>query len=524
MSEEQEEKQAHATPPDAPAATATMPTAPTAPPVPVLMRPTPPPKSAVVPLPGAVLPAAVAAGLITAVVLPLDRPGLGWFLAGLAFAITVFIADKRARGDAAPHFGLAGALWAAAALGLLAVGLFRASEWLNVLCIMAACVAGSLAVVGKRTVNTIFYDVFAVPIEAMLSLPWIGRGVAKLGKKPGNRTRPKFLVPVLASVALLLVFVPLLRGADAAFASVVDAVIPELSPDTFVQWGFLFVVAAFAVTGACYLLAAPPLPADDEAPRKRLAHRLEWALPLGVLVLLFASFVAVRVVVLFGGTEYVLRTSGLTAAEYARSGFWQLSAITVLTLLLVAAALRWAPKSSVADRAWQRGLLGVLSVLSLVLVASALSRMWTYQQAYGFTVLRLLVEVCELWIGLIFLLVLASLVPLRSAWLPRAAIGAAAAALLGLAVLDPERFIADRNIDRIAHGKTVDTGYLSGFSADVVPAAERLPEPLRSCVLGPVVMRISEDDWREWNLSRSFARQSPVATADRAGCLAQARR
>ncbi|WP_410604235.1 DUF4153 domain-containing protein [Amycolatopsis sp. lyj-90] len=521
MSEEQEEKQAHASPPSA---TDTLPPAPPVPvPVPVLMRPRVPPKSSIVPLPRSVLPAAVAAGLIAAVAMP-DDPGVGWFVAGLAFAVAVYVADKRARGDAEPHFRLASALWAAVALGLLAVGMFRASVWLNVLCVLAACVAGSLAVVGKRTVNTIIYDVFAVPIEALLSVPWIGRGLVKLGKKPESRTRPRFLVPVLASAGLLLVFVPLLRGADAAFASVVDSVIPELDPGTFVRWGFLFVVAAFAVAGACYLLAAPPLPAEDDAPRRRLAHRLEWALPLGVLVALFASFVVVRLVVLFGGSEYVLRTGGLTAAEYARSGFWQLSAITVLTLLLVAAALRWAPKSSVADRAWQRGLLGVLSVLSLVLVASALSRMWTYQQAYGFTVLRLLVEVCELWIGLVFSLVLASLVPLRSSWLPRAAIGAAIAALLGLAVLDPERFIADRNIDRIAHGKTLDTRYLSGFSADVVPAADRLPEPLRSCVLGPVVTGISEDDWRGWNLSRSLARQTPVAAASKAECAYSARR
>ncbi|QXV58835.1 DUF4153 domain-containing protein [Amycolatopsis sp. TNS106] len=514
MSEDQEDRQAHASPPSA---TTTLPSAP---PLPVLMRPRVPPKSAIVPLPGSVLPAAVAAGLIAAFAMP-DRPGAGWFVAGLAFAVAVFFADKRARGDAEPHFRLVNAIWAAAALALLAVGMVRASVWLNVLCVLAALVAGSLAVVGKRTVNTIIYDVFAVPIEALLSLPWIGRGLAKLGKKQEGRAKPRFLVPVLTSALLLLVFVPLLRGADAAFANVVDAVIPELNPGTFVRWGFFFTVAAFAVTGACYLLAAPPLPADSAAvdtPRKRLAHRLEWTLPLGVLVALFTSFVVVRLVVLFGGTEYLLATSGLTAAEYARSGFWQLSAITVLTLLLVAAALRWAPKSSAADRAWQRGLLGALSVLSLMLVASALSRMWTYQQAYGFTVLRLLVEVCELWIGLIFVLVLVSLLPLRSAWLPRAAIGAAVAALLGLAVLDPERFIADRNIDRLAHGKTLDTGYLSRFSADVVPSVDRLPEPLRSCVLRPVVTGIWEDGWREWNLSRSLARQTPVAAKDGVGC------
>jgi hypothetical protein len=179
----------------------------------------------------------------------------------------------------------------------------------------------------------------------------------------------------------------------------------------------------------------------------------------------------------------------------------------VLTVGLVGAALRWAPNSTRADRAWQRALLGALSVLSLVLVASALSRMWTYQQAYGFTVLRLLVEVCELWLGAVFVLVLVSLVRLRPAWLPRAAVGAAVIALLALVALDPERFIADRNVDRAEHGMPFDVGYLSGFSADVVPAAERMPEPERSCVLRAVAARLDDDGWIDWNLSRSAARE-----------------
>jgi hypothetical protein len=229
--------------------------------------------------------------------------------------------------------------------------------------------------------------------------------------------------------------------------------------------------------------------------------------PLVVLVLLFASFVGVRLVVLFGGTGYVLRTGGLTSAEYARGGFWQLSTCTVLTLALVAAALRWAPDASRADRARQRGLLGALSVLSLVLAGSALSRMWTYQEAYGFTVLRLLVEVCELWFGLVFLLVLVSLIKLKSSWLPRAAIATAAAALLTLAVLNPERLIADANIDRVAAGKPLDSHYLSGFSTDVVPAVDaRLAEPIRTCVLRAVLWGDSPDAWQAWNLSRSAAR------------------
>ncbi|MFD9894118.1 DUF4153 domain-containing protein [Amycolatopsis sp. NPDC059027] len=513
MSEPTKPEPAHATPPGAakPSAAATSTVdLPKAPQVPVLHQVTVPPKWTVVPLPPAVLPAAAVAGLAAAILLPLGKPGIGWVLTGLVLAAGVVVVDRRSREAGTPqHFTKASAGWGLLALALLAVGAYRDSGWLFVLCVLAACLCGSLAVVGGRTVNTLVYDVLAVPVEALRGLPWVGKGLGALALRRAG-TGQRVVFAVLATAGLLAVFVPLLSSADETFAQLVSSLVPDIDPPAALRWGFVFVAAGLGLAGACYLLASPPHPAVDTRP-VRAGHRLEWALPLGVLVLLFAVFVAVRLVVLFGGTGYVLRTDGLTSAEYARGGFWQLCAVTVLTLALVAAALRWAPNATAKDRVWQRTMLGALSVLSLVLVVSALSRMWTYQEAYGFTVLRVLVEVCELWLGVVFLLVLASLVRLRTAWLPRAAVGAAALALLALAVLDPERVIAGANIDRFAQGKPLDAAYLSRFSADVVPAAELLPEPRRSCVLRPVLDRLGKDGWTEWNASRSAARPVPVA-------------
>jgi hypothetical protein len=477
--------------------------------LPVLMRPVPPPKSVVVPLPPAVLPAAGIAGVTGALLLPVDRPGVGWVLTGVAVVAGVVVADRRARGGEPGPFGRGNAGWAVLALALLAMGAVRASGWLFALCVPAALVAGSLALVGKRTVHSVLYDMLAVPLEAVRAVPWAGRGVGRFAARRDGVAR-RIALAVLAAAVLVAVFVPLLTSADAAFAALVEAMIPELDAGTVVRWSVVFAAVALLVAGACYFLAAPPPRAEADRPH-RSKYGLEWTFPLGVLVLLFSAFVAVRLVVLFGGTEYVLRTSGLTAAEYARGGFWQLCAVTVLTLAIVAAALRWAPDATPADRLRQRVLLGALSVLSLVLVGSALSRMWTYQQAYGFTVLRLLVEVCELWFGAVFVLVLVALVGLRSAWLPRAAIAAAAAALLGLAVLDPERLIADANLDRAAAGKPLDHRYLGGFSTDVVPVVSaRLPEPLRTCVLRQILAGDAPGGWPAWNLSRATARDVPL--------------
>ncbi|GAB1510857.1 DUF4153 domain-containing protein [Actinophytocola sp. KF-1] len=483
---------------------------------PMLLRPRTPSRSATVPVPPTLLPAVAVAGVAGAVLLPLDRPGLGWPLTGLVVVAAVVWSHRRS--GTPSRFTRMSPVWTAATIVLPATGAVRASEWLFALCVLAACVTGSLAVVGGRTATSVLYEVFAVPIEALRSPPWVGRALRQRTEGGDTEARRRIAVAVLASLVLLAVFVPLLSAGDAAFAHVVASMTPDLGADTFAGWVVAFGVAAFFVVGALYLLAAPPRAGDEGVARRRLAHRVEWALPLGVLVALFAVFVAVRMVVLFGGADYLHRTIGLTAADYARSGFWQLCVATVLTLALVGAALRWAPNSTAADRAWQRGLLGALSALSLVLVASALSRMWTYQEAYGFTVLRLLVEVCELWLGAVFVLVLVSLVRLRPAWLPRAAVGAAVVALLALVAIDPERFIADRNIDRAEQGMPLDVEYLGRFSTDVVPAAERLPEPQRSCVLRMVTTYLPDDDWTTWNASRAAASDVPLATTEGTWC------
>ena len=209
----------------------------------------------------------------------------------------------------------------------------------------------------------------------------------------------------------------------------------------------------------------------------------------------------------------MLRTAGLTSAEYARSGFGQLVTVTVLTLIVLAVAAHVAARDTVADRVWLRGLLGGLAVLTLVIVASALSRMWAYEQAYGFTHLRLLVSVFEIWLGVVFVLVMAAGVRLRAraAWLPGAVLGAAVISLLGLAVLNPDRFIAERNVVRFAETTYIDLYYLEDLSADAVPALDRLPEPWRVCVLDKINGELDRtepgEEWRHWNLGRSEARR-----------------
>ncbi|MFE9786919.1 DUF4153 domain-containing protein [Nocardia salmonicida] len=397
------------------------------------------------------------------------------------------------------------AWWATAAMVLLGVGTVRAAGWLFVLCVIAACVAGSMAVLGRRSVRGIVHDMFAVPLASFGAVPWAFSGL-RGSRSVGTSSVRRYGVSVAATAALLVVFVPLLGGADATFAELLNGLVPTVDGPAAWQWIFLFVVVTVGVLAALYLLAGPPARAADSVRPVRLWSRSEWMLPVGALTVLFAVFVGAQFVALFGGDDYVQRTAGLTYAEYARSGFWQLSAVSILTLAVILAVLHWSVQETAADRRWLRVLLSAVSVLALVIVCSALGRMWTYQQAYGFTVLRLLVTTCELWVGLVYVLVLIAIARLRWSWVPRAAIGTALGTLIALALLNPEHLVAERNIDRWQTSGRLDADYLSNLSPDILPALDPLPDTLRTQIETPVLDNLDDDQWWSWNWSRSSAR------------------
>ena len=107
-----------------------------------------------------------------------------------------------------------------------------------------------------------------------------------------------------------------------------------------------------------------------------------------------------------------------------------------------------------------------------------------YQDAYGFTRLRLLVDLFEGWLGLVVSAVLVAGVGLRGWWLPRMALLSGAALLLGLGIANPDAWIAQHNVERFEATGKVDYSYLRGLSLDAAPVLVDLPPEQAACALG----------------------------------------
>jgi hypothetical protein len=324
---------------------------------------------------------------------------------------------------------------------------------------------------------------------------------------------------VFLAAPLLVLFGMLFVAADAVFEELVVGIFGFDAAEVF---GHLVMILLFAWITAGLLWAA--LIART---RKNLALRLpdvlslgivEVGIILGLLDLLFLAFVTVQVHYLFGGAERIVTTAGLTYAEYARRGFFELVTVTALalpTLLLAHWLLRAECRGG--QRAF-RVVAGALVALLFVVMASALQRMYLYTEEYGLTELRLYATVFMVWLAAVLVWFLLTVIRGRRDRFAFGALVAGFAVILLINVMNPDALIARNNLDRLEAGKRFDAYYLTTLSADAAPVLfAALPEISDKRVVKETNLTMEEarlesfsgerGDWRTWNLSRSHARQ-----------------
>jgi len=456
-------------------------------------------------VPRAAAPAGLAVAVVAAATLPGRPLGIGVVVVGVGVAIAVSLWRPRILRAETAALGLL-------SLGLVGMTAIRSAEWLLTVDLLAAAALGSLSVTGGVTWAEVLRAPLTVLGRIVVAVPFLARHLAGLGR-PLRRLSPALRGGVLG-VGLLIVFGGLFAAADPAFSHLIGQVpVPDwnlsLLPARILVFGSVLLgVVSLAAAGSRYLAVE----ARAVSSRGGLG-RTEWAVALGLLDLLFAAFVAVQVAVLFGGRDHVLRTAGLTYAEYARQGFFQLVAVAVLTLAVVAGAVRWSRLHRLSDRRLLQGLLGLLCGMTLVVLISALRRLLLYEDAFGFTRLRVSVHATILWLAALFVLVLVAGVRWKGRWLPRSSVYLTAIALLVFSLADPDRLVAEQNVQRYRAMGEIDLAYVAGLSADAVPALSDLPPPLRDCALASHAALVSDqDDVLGWNLARERARRTLTAS------------
>lgn len=327
---------------------------------------------------------------------------------------------------------------------------------------------------------------------------------------------------LMIALPLLLLFGLLFAAADAVFERLVvdlfDLDIPRLFAHLFGTLFFAFLAAGFLRTT---LLREPDELLTVPRPATFALGPIELGVILGLLNLLFLAFVLVQVRYLFGGAALVQETLSLTYAEYARQGFFELVQVAVL-VLPVLLLLHWLiPPERAGEQRLFRWLGSSLVAMLFVIMASAVQRMYLYQQEYGLTELRLYTTAFMGWMALLFLWFLATVIRGRR---ERFALGALVSGLLVLVALhavNPDALIVRTNLAHMRATGRFDAVYASSLSPDALPAlAAALPElsesdrEFVSAYLWERLEPMRRWDWRSWNWGRSRALEHLQALPD----------
>lgn len=363
------------------------------------------------------------------------------------------------------------------------------------------------------------YDARALVAEAADGIAGIVDRPARLARQAAGpiaarvRSRtgrlPRYVGGAALATPFLAAFTVLFASADPIYAQRVNDLFDivrwrELFRDAG-QRTVLFVLIAWLAATALATLdqIRPPRPTTDVLGVIAVETA---AVLLACIDLLFAVFVAFQIGYLFGGRD-TIDAAGIPYSAYARRGFFELMASASLVgAVLFGLGLQSRTRSRVTNA------LGLVLVgLTLVVLASAHYRLDLYQQAYGWTELRLYAIAGIVFLGLALAILAWSVAAARMHFSLQPLAGAALLVALGVNVVSPSAFVARADLDRLIDParlpadaeRRMDPAYLVSLGDGAFPVLVELLPSLRW------EDRNLLQAWLQWTARRRAATPEP---------------
>ncbi|MEP7214560.1 MAG: DUF4173 domain-containing protein [Acidobacteriota bacterium] len=259
---------------------------------------------------------------------------------------------------------------------------------------------------------------------------------------------------------------------------------------------------------------------------------IETVIILGLIDVLFLSFVVIQVPYLFGGMDLVQNTPDFKLADYARRGFGELVAVSALVLPMLLLSHWLLRRETKRVENIFRILAGIQIALVFVIMASAVQRLvlLTGEAGYGMTTVRFYPMVFMIWLAVVFgwfALTVFRGARNNFAW---GALWSAIAILGATNLMNPNAFIARTNVELMHQGREFDANYIAELGSDAVePTLAAIPtmNAENQCrakfELHMIYWEIGKyGDIRSLNLSRRAAfqllRQNDALLHEREGC------
>ncbi|MEK7627962.1 MAG: DUF4173 domain-containing protein [Patescibacteria group bacterium] len=324
--------------------------------------------------------------------------------------------------------------------------------------------------------NFVLFDYLKllVPANFVTAFFKVIGNVWSIRKAEGDSARmPHIIRGILITAPVLILFTVLFSSADLVFSKYVSQVFSfdfNVVPHVFVV--LLVAVYLVAVFGYAFFGVYSHGRVSSRA-FFRLGYT-EIAILLGSVNALFLAFILIQITYLFGG-ESNITSQGLTFAEYARKGFFELIAVATFSYLLLLATEKLIERNGTThSRTFKIVSTAVVIQLGVIMISASM-RLSLYENAFGFTTLRLYSHAFILLLGVVFVFLAQKiLVDGKDETLAFRTFLAVASFLVLMNMFNPDLFIAKKNIERYHTIQKIDAAYLSELSADATPATLQL--------------------------------------------------
>ncbi|MBQ7324922.1 MAG: DUF4173 domain-containing protein [Clostridia bacterium] len=308
------------------------------------------------------------------------------------------------------------------------------------------------------------------------------RRLEKEEAAPGKRPFPwGFVAGILLALPVLCILIPILTSADAAFDGMMASIGSAISDllVTILDSAFELVIALILAAIFFYPVAGTLFHLRNKSVAPSSGERVGIASALllgfyGSICLLCLAYLFSQLSYFFNGFLGILPEE-MTAAEYARRGFFELFAFSMVTLVLLSFGICLTRKDRGAVVV--KAMLIFLCAFNLLLISTALAKMVLYVNLYGLTPKRLVSSAIMIFLAVLFLILIIGQIFKNFRSLP--VVLAAALVIVGtVTYLDPDRIVAEYNVWAWESGKlsTVDAAFLGELSDAAVPALIRVYE------------------------------------------------
>jgi hypothetical protein len=318
----------------------------------------------------------------------------------------------------------------------------------------------------------------------------------------------KILIGVALSIPVLFVVLNLLMSADQQFERIIGG-FPHWFQVVTSQNILRCVVIAIYTIGFFGLLQVlfkkkiGILKQSTDQP----SFTLDSVISLTVLLLInavYVLFVLVQFKYFFSGSLL----GDYTFAQYARRGFFELLFVSMINLSITVLILTFVVQTGKATKRFTQYMLSILILTTGVILTSSFLRMLMYEEAYGYTFTRVIVQTFMIFLAIIIMYTLVKV------WLEKLSLFhfyfiTSILYYTAINLVNLDQIVVTKNMDRFEQTAKVDVHYLNSISntgvLGLIELYKRNPRiPELENILTDRQMNISSNDnhWQSFNLTR----------------------